>query len=138
MAPNTKTKSKAISASSFLELKAELAKKEEDLTKLKAAGHSTTVQGAKRTVKVSICIHGDSEGLRTDIVGFSDLRNPQHGLVRTMVLVLERQGILNWKQWTNPRSSRRVPSWNEKQKYMRSSGKGRQGDFLRISTILCW
>ncbi|KIL64469.1 hypothetical protein M378DRAFT_11472 [Amanita muscaria Koide BX008] len=51
MAPTTKTKSKATSASSFLELKAELAKKEEELSKLKAAGQSTSIQGAKRSEK---------------------------------------------------------------------------------------
>lgn len=54
MAPTTKSKSKAISASSFLELKAELAKKEEEIAKLKAAGKSTTIAGGpKRLDKVS-------------------------------------------------------------------------------------
>lgn len=54
MAPTTKAKSKAISASSFLELKAELAKKEEEISKLKAAGKSTTIAGgSNRPDKVS-------------------------------------------------------------------------------------
>ncbi|KAK2462981.1 hypothetical protein APHAL10511_005033 [Amanita phalloides] len=48
MAPSSKSKSKSISASSFLELKAELAKKEEELTKLKAAGQSTTIAGGPK------------------------------------------------------------------------------------------
>ncbi|KAF8732371.1 hypothetical protein AX14_004495 [Amanita brunnescens Koide BX004] len=48
MAPTTKAKSKAISASSFLELKAELAKKEEEISKLKAAGKSTTIAGGPK------------------------------------------------------------------------------------------
>ncbi|KAF8348820.1 hypothetical protein F5887DRAFT_1241934 [Amanita rubescens] len=47
MAPTTK-KSKAISASSFLELKAELAKKEEEISKLKAAGKSTAIGGGPK------------------------------------------------------------------------------------------
>ena len=58
MAPTTKARSKGISASSFLELKAELAKKEEEIGKLKAAGQSTTIVGAKRNDKVLICTLG--------------------------------------------------------------------------------
>lgn len=51
MAPTTKAKY----ASSFLELKAELAKKEEEISKLKAAGKSTTIAGgSNRPDKVSI------------------------------------------------------------------------------------
>ncbi len=59
MAPTTK--SKAISASSFLELKAELAKKEEEIAKLKAAGKSTAIVGGpKRPDKVFTCSTLDS------------------------------------------------------------------------------
>lgn len=45
MPPKDKAKASGISASSFFDLKAELAKKEEDFAKSKAAGKSTALVG---------------------------------------------------------------------------------------------
>lgn len=53
MAPKNKAKAAGISASSFFDLKAELAKQEEDFTKSKSAGKSSTiVGGVKKPDKV--------------------------------------------------------------------------------------
>lgn len=53
MAPSNKARAAGVSASSFLDLKAELAKKEEQFVKDKAAGKGTSlVGGVKRPDKV--------------------------------------------------------------------------------------
>ena len=53
MAPKNKAKAAGVSASSFFDLKAELAKKEEEFAKNKAAGKSAAlVGGVKRPDKV--------------------------------------------------------------------------------------
>lgn len=53
MAPVPKAKAAGVSAGSFLDLKAELAKKEEEFAKKKAAGKSVAVVGGvKRPDKV--------------------------------------------------------------------------------------
>lgn len=52
MAPSNKAKAAGVSASSFLDLKAELAKHESDLAKKKASGSSSYVTGVKRPEKV--------------------------------------------------------------------------------------
>lgn len=53
MAPTNKARAAGVSASSFMDLKAELVKKEEEFTKTKATGKSTAlVGGVKRPDKV--------------------------------------------------------------------------------------
>lgn len=53
MAPKNKAKAAGVSASSFFDLKAELAKQEEDFAKNKAAGKGAAlVGGVKRPDKV--------------------------------------------------------------------------------------
>lgn len=52
MAPNNKARAAGVSASSFFDLKAELAKKEEEVAKNRAAGKHTLVGGVKRPDKV--------------------------------------------------------------------------------------
>jgi len=56
MAPKNKAKAAGVSASSFFDLKAELAKQEEEFVKNKAAGKATAlVGGVKRPDKVRYC-----------------------------------------------------------------------------------
>lgn len=58
MAPKNKARAAGVSASSFLDLKAELAKKEEQFAKDKAAGKSTSLAGgASRPDKVRLQLH---------------------------------------------------------------------------------
>lgn len=52
MAPSGKARAAGVSASSFFDLKAELAKQEEEARKNKSAGKSTLVGGVKRPDKV--------------------------------------------------------------------------------------
>ena len=52
MAPTNKAKAAGVSASSFLDLKAELSRKEDEFAKAKASGASAVIGGVKRPDKV--------------------------------------------------------------------------------------
>ena len=51
MAPSSKAKASGVSASSFLDLKSELAKKETEFAKRKAAGKTYDVGGSRGSVE---------------------------------------------------------------------------------------
>jgi hypothetical protein len=77
MAPGKKSKSAGVSAASFLNLKAEIAKQQDEFARNKAAGKSAIVGGVQRPDKVHF--HRVSELLKTE----RHSRNPPSGLDKT-------------------------------------------------------
>lgn len=84
MAPSNKAKAAGVSASSFFDLKAELAKHEEEFTKNKAAGKSTAlVGGVKRPEKVSLGLSLSLSHTNSCSNGELGDRNRRYGRGRT-------------------------------------------------------
>ncbi|PFH53052.1 hypothetical protein AMATHDRAFT_138402 [Amanita thiersii Skay4041] len=92
MAPTTKTKAKGISASSFLELKAELSKKEEELARAKAAGKSTLiVGGVSRPDKKPTVWARQNKGVHTRAARDVELEAVDKPTLESARAVLERK-----------------------------------------------
>ena len=101
MAPTNKAKAAGISATSFLDLKAELSQREADLTQSKAAGRATAVVGGgvKKIDKVDInIIKGEPHPNMFH-------RNQRYGHVKIVVSTPERPGTLSWKKSASRRLS---------------------------------
>ncbi|KAF8656817.1 hypothetical protein AX16_002366 [Volvariella volvacea WC 439] len=92
MSHSSKSKAKGISASSFFDLKAELAKKEEELAKAKAAGQSTyIVGGVKRPEKPKTIWARENKGVKGRAQRDIELEEISKPTLESARAVLERK-----------------------------------------------
>lgn len=115
MAPSSKAKAAGVSASSFLDLKAELAKQETDFSKKKAGGSQSYVAGNRqRPDKASISFHLHDIGY-TNVPSYY-FRNLRYGPALTKVFVNAICVILMQRWQASTQLSLCGPRWNERQR----------------------
>jgi len=143
MAPRSttnKAKAAGVGASSFLDLKAEIASKEKEITENKAAGKKHTTAGRKPG-KVSgsapshpshrsgsamlMCVFGQMG--RSRLYGADLIKASTHG----------PRGISSSKPLNDRRSKPRTRFWNESQEYTRNLTKGWTPGYQESSTGHC-
>ena len=146
MAPRSTTnraKAAGVGASSFLDLKAELAAKEKEISENKAVGKKTT-SGGQKPGKVNnsplLFCSSFGEG-RADVFSSSLFgrwsRNQPYGADLTRESTREPRGISSSKLSTDRRSKPRTRFWNESRGFTRTSTRGRMQGFQRSSTGRC-
>ena len=130
-----KAKVAGIGASSFLDLKAELASKEREISENKAAGKKTTSNGQKPG-KVSVprrLSFGNGHVYAFLFYPTVRNRNPPYGVGLIRASMRERRGISNWKPSNGQRSKPRTRFWNENQGYTNNSTKERTPGYRKSS-----
>jgi len=144
MAPRSttnKAKAAGIGASSFLDLKAEVASKEKEITENKAAGKKTTSAGRKPG-KVSdlpppllLVVRG---GLCSPVCLVCWSRNRPYGAGLIRASTRGPRGISSSRPSNDQRSKLHTRFWNESREYTRNLTKGSTWGYQKSSMGHCW